>query len=323
MPNKPVSQATKFGWSYLTQWSTCQTRWWNSQLRRHPKAPKGQLGIEKRTVPDYLVIGSAFHKFAEDWFMSGWDGSKDTGIRELDEPLTNGVELVRSMAHKIKGGPDIATKAEAIVRGLTQGYHQYYQHDTLRVAVADDGTPLVEQEFTLEVGTGYLFTARLDTVVFDPTDPTGLWDLEHKTADASKVNGLKEAFYIDGQITGQQLQMEAQWGDRVRGVKADIAVKRAKEIEPYQRKDYHRPQAQLEKFQMDARRRLAAIKSATDEYNHLLDCHMSQDEAARVAFDASHSGTQICTGCDFFALCKNRAQSEWLVEMDYLPKEPR
>ena len=322
-PTAPkTSTATRFGWSYLSQWATCQTRWWNSQLRRHPKAPDGQLGLERRYQSDALLIGSAFHRFAEDWYLSGWSGDKDTGQRDLDKPLSSAVELIQHQSYRLKSQDD-GTKAEAVVRGLALGYHQRYLEDTLRVAPAPDGTPLVEQEFTLDVGDGHLFTSRIDTVVFEQDDPEGLWDLEHKTADVSKVSQLKEAFYVDGQITGQQLQMEAHWGPRVRGIRANIAVKRAKNIPPYQRQDYHRGQAQLEKFQMDVRRRLKGIREGVAKYDMLLEAGMSQDEAARVAFDASQAGTQTCVSCDFLALCKNRSQSELIADIDFIPREPR
>jgi hypothetical protein len=317
------STATKFGWSYISTWAECETRWWNSYLRRHPKAPPGVLGLDRRYVSGALLLGSAVHRGLEEWYLSGWEGEKDTGIRDLGKAITAAVSHIHGSAGRFRAAEDME-KTEAETRSLLQGYHTTYHDETLRVAAGPNGEPLVEQEFQLDLGGGHLFTSRLDTVVFDTMeDPMGLWVLEHKTTDVSKARSLVEAFYVDGQVTGQQLQMEAHWGDRVRGVRGNFLVKRAKNVKPYQRHDYHRGQAQLEKFHMDARRRLARIEEAQLNYERLTTAGLSPDEAARVSFDASQAGSRTCINCDFMQLCKNRAQSDMLVEIDYTPKEPR
>jgi hypothetical protein len=264
------------------------------------------------------VVGSAAHKFLEVWYMSGWDGDKDTGKRDLGGAMAGAMSYLAAVSHRLRD-PD---KVEATVRGLMQGYHQRWQNESLRTAPILGG-PFVEVELQLDLGNGHLFTARLDTVVFEPDDPEGLWILEHKTMDVSRVGAMREALNVDGQITGQILQLRAHFADRVRGSLGNFLVKRAAKIDPYQRERYTRTQAHLEKFHIDARRRLARIDSAVAEYERYLDAGMSEDEAARIAFDASHQGTQKCVGCEFLALCKNRSQSEWVLEVDYQAKEDR
>jgi len=319
------STATRFGWHFLSLWSSCETAWWNANLRHHPKDEDGQSGVEPRYTGPALMVGGAIHKGLEVWYLSGWDqaSQKDTGHRDIDATISAAVEHIHAVWGRFRSS-DSAEKAEAEVRGLLQGYHQHWSEDYLRVAPGPDGEPLVEQEFQLDLGGGHLFTARLDTVVYHPQeDPEGLWILEHKTVDVSRYRGLVEALQVDGQITGQVLQAKAHWEERVRGALGNFLIKRARSISPFQREEYPRPQVQLEKFHLDARRRLARIEESTSYYRLLLDGGMSQDEAARVAFDASHAGTQKCLGCEFLNLCKNRAQSEWTLEAEFLPKQPR
>ena len=320
---KPTSTATKFGWSFLSKWSLCETAWWYEQLRRHPKAPEGQLGIETKSVSPALLIGGATHAGLEAWWLSGWEGDRDSGARSLDAMVKAGTEHLAANVGRFRGD-EAAEKAEGEVRGLLQGYHSRWSESPLRVVRGPDGDPLIEKEFHLDLGDGHIFTSRLDAVVMDPDDPEGVVNLEHKTSDVSRWNQLKEAFFVDGQVTGQQLQLEAHYGDRVRGTILDGLLKRAKSVPPFQRPPiYKRNQSQLEKFHLDARRRLDHIEYATNKYHLLVEAGMTQDESARVAFDASHAGSKTCAGCDFLALCKNRSQSEWIVDIDYKPKEPR
>lgn len=324
--DKPESTVTRWGWSKLRLWQECQTKYWNSELRTHPKATT-QMGVEPRTISPALVIGGAVHKGLEVWYLGGWKDGADTGARDLGPAIQAAVAHLAHNAHRFRGGQDAYENAEVLVRGMLQGYHLKYEKDSLRVAPAPDGSPLVEREFHLSLGGGHLFTSRLDLVVFDPLeDPEGLWSLEHKTCAISKQNEAVEGWYVDGQVSGEQLQMQSHWGqERVRGVRINMLVKpeaRRVPTNPFQRHDYARPQWQLEKFHLDARRRLSAIQEATEYYN-LLTRHMTEEEAARVVFDAAQVGQGTCRGCDFLALCKNRAQSNFTLEANYQPKEER
>lgn len=328
---KSLSGGSPLGWHFMKDFKNCETYWWNRNLRPHPA---GGVGIEPRESREALAIGTAFHRFAEFWYLSGWDteNGRDTGHRNLTTALDAARRsMIEHGFDPSSEGPGSA--AWAIVEQLAIRYHAKYgpggtheEFPSYRVhSIENRLEPMVEQEFWLDLGyNGYLFTARLDLIV---QTSAGLLALEHKTSAASLAGKLLDRFQLDGQATAQSIMLARHFPDEpIVGVELNVAVKDrgAKSSLPMlMRERTHRSEAQLEKFEMDAVRTLRRIDDTVGYYDSLLHSGMGYDEAARVAFDGNPDGYQ-CVGafgkCAFFDLCNNRQISDHIVGLEFEPR---
>src|SRR5258706_602917 len=319
-----------FGWHFLTNWSNCQTYWWNRNLRPHPDGGLGIEPIESR-VP--LAIGSAFHTGLEVWYHSGWADAQDTGERSLAQALSAARDALVAHGFDPTGDNEDAVGAWATLEELLTRYHSTYGPDGSQCEWPNDmvlsdtaGQPYIERELALDLGYhGYVLTARLDLIVLNGSH--GLIAREHKTSAASLANRLLDRFELDGQATTQALMLVHHFPDQpIIGVEVNVAIKDRASKSPLPaliRRRTHRSDAQLEKFTLDARRKLGQIDAAVAYYESLMMAGMSADEAARVAFDGSPDGYQ-CVGafgkCAFFDLCANRPISESIVAQQFRPR---
>jgi hypothetical protein len=307
---------SRFGWHFLSNWSKCQTYWYNSTLRPHPGGQPGHLGIEAASYSPALDIGSRFHKGLEAYF-AGYDvDSVLSAHRSLLEQAP-GAALDGSTPQ----ADSIATADRLLVRYMdryhpTRGTHP----DSGREVLA------IERELAIDVGyQGYVFTARLDLVW---SYAGYIWALEHKTTSAQQYGQLLKRIHLDGQFTGQYWLLTEHYPDQpVGGVTCDIAVKDRggkSGLPEFQRVDTSRTPEQLEKFRLDVARKLDQIEHAVGDYRELLSKGVESGAAAELVFDGSPDGYQ-CVGtfgkCDFYDLCLNRRQASFIVKSDFKPRE--
>lgn len=339
-----ITSGSKLGWSFLSSFSDCPTKWYLRNLAPWPgspirvdaihhklyldnqaisgepisgTAPELPVGLEPRRFSPALDAGTRFHAAIEAFYRSGVRDGVDTRIRSLDAALG----AVGTAEHDSE--PEHESVATA--RRLVERYCNHYTNDDIEVAIREDGQPMIEEELWLDLGFGgYKFTARLDMIY---RRSGYLWALEHKTTAASSLGKLIQRFTLDGQVTGQFLQLASHFpNEQIGGVTLNAAVKDrgARSTAPeFTRRDYHRTHAQLEKFRLDLVRKLSQIDALVEQWMDLVTKGMDYDDAARAVFDASPSGYQ-CVGmgvaCDFYSYCANREVASRLALDTFQPR---
>ena len=348
LPKRKITSGSKLGWSYLSAHSDCPTKWYLKNLAPWPGSPirvdpisrklylsvegdepisgepiSGEvpdlpIGLEPRKFSPALDTGTRFHSAIEAYYRSGVRGGIDTRQRDPDA------------AFAAIGTPEHDSEAEvdavATTRRLVEKYLYHYRDEEIEVACDPiDGHPLIEEELWLDLGYGnYQFTSRLDMIY---RQGGYLWALEHKSTSASAMGKLLQRFQIDGQVTGQFLQLVSHFPDEtIGGVTLNAAVKdrgARSTLPEFTRRNYSRTPAQLEKFRLDIVRKLKSIDEHVEAWMDLVTKGMDFDDAARATFDASPNGYQ-CVGmgiaCDFFAYCTNREVASRLALDTYQPR---
>lgn len=360
-PERPKG-GSRFGWSYLTAASDCPTKWywrnlapWPGQsltvdpvsrtLRSGPLPgslsveparhglsvgpPQADLsvgerasdlllvGIESTKFAPALDVGSRVHAGLEAWYRSGVRDGVDTQERSRD--LAMGA--VRDGLSVDPTGPEL--EAVALAEKLVANYVAMYGTDpSVEVLVFPDGTPGVEAELWLDLGYGgYQFTSRLDLIY---RSNGYLYALEHKTTAASAYGKLVQRFILDGQVSGQYLQLASHFpNEPIGGVTLNAIVKdRAakSQLPAFSRRTFSRTPAQLEKFRLDMVRKLSQIDQWIEQFIDLLASGVDPHDASLAVFDGTPSGTQ-CVGmgfaCEFFELCANREVAHRLALDDF------
>ena len=293
------------------------------------------IGLEAKRFSAPLDVGSRTHSGLEAWYLSGIRDGHDTQVRDLEVAL----------AAVAKDFPAEATEPEAEALSLAQrlvwDYVTFYGNDSgVEVVVFPDGQPAVEAELWLDLGWGgsegqpgqpglpnYQFTSRLDLIY---RRDGYLWALEHKTTAASAYGKLLSRFTVDGQVTGQYLQLASHFPDEpIGGVTLNALVKDRSVksgLPAFSRRDFARTPAQLEKFRLDITRKLHTINLWVEEWLELVAKGLSPEDAALAVFDGTPNGTQ-CVGmgfsCDFLSICQNREVASRLLLDNYEPREYR
>ena len=333
-----MTSGSRFGWSYVQTASDCPTKWYLRNLAPWPGSGvavdpfakklfmpgvEGPLpvGMESQRFAPALDIGTRFHSGVEAFYRSGLSGGKDTGVRSVNDALDACAAGLAEDASE----PEQEAVADAL--RLLRNYLAFYGQDPdVEVYMFPDGQPGVEAELWLDLGySGYQFTSRLDLIY---RKAGYLWSMEHKTTAASAYGKLISRFSIDGQVTGQFLQLQSHLTDEpIGGVTLNAAVKdrAAKSTLPqFGRRDYSRTPAQLEKFRLDIVRKLKQIDQWVEEWMDLVAKGMDFNDAALAVFDGTPNGTQ-CVGmgfsCEFLELCQNREVAGRLLLDNYRPRQ--
>lgn len=350
----PTSGGSPLGIHFLSDFSSCETRWYWRNLALWPGArlertsPEARerdnserasisggvsispapteglpIGITPARFKPALDTGSRVHAGIAAFYQSGCRDGEDTGERSLDamldaarqdppiDPLTVSEDIVESLA---------------LTDRLLTKYFEVYQHDDgVRVAFDDEGHPLIEREFWLDLGyRGYRFTCRADLVYW--AQGQYLRFMEHKTCRASDMPKWLKRADIDPQFSGQFLMGLSHFGPKFDAVTLNAIVKdraRRSDLPELMRKDYARSPAHLEKFRLDLVRRLQRIDEKYEEWQGLVAKGMEPDDAAKIVFDGSPSGYE-CVGmgvaCDYLSLCVNRERLSGLLIDNFEPR---
>lgn len=326
----PSTGGTEFGWSYISNYKACPMRWFN---RYHRPNKEGGLGVAPMKTASPLLIGSGTHEGLAAWYRSGWRDGEDTGHRNLDRALD------AAEAHFATRRDEFEDESAyddglAMVRKLLTGYHDWYgeggpEQEYPHYKVLGDpetGEPLIEVEFRVPLGQGYVFTTRLDTVV---SLQQFAYDLEHKSWAAQGVSAGFDRFGIDGQGTGQIFALKDRYPElSVAGIIVNALVKNRgarSNKPPFERNITGRTEQDIEKFKLDTARTLAQMDAALEEFRHLVQGGLSVNEAANVVFDASPPSV-VCRGfsrCEYYAPCKSRGYEQSLFDSNYRAPKPR
>tara|TARA_Y100000310_G_scaffold2787_1_gene3617 strand:- start:9 stop:1142 length:1134 start_codon:yes stop_codon:yes gene_type:complete len=317
-----TTKGTRFGWSFIKLYKTCEMRWFNQYLRPHPA---GGTGTEATTISKPLYVGDLFHHGVEHWYLSGWeDGSYDVDCA---------ISALRDRAKERQ--PEVPDTDWADWTGQAEDlllhYHQFYgpgglqpEYPQYQVACDNNGEPLIEREFVMDMGypyqhnTGdtaqnYVFTSRIDACMMFNNN---LIALETKTVDTSRVSRLMLQFQVDGQCSGEIWLLRSAFPEVDNaGLHLNMIVKRAgKGKDPFRREPYHRSDIDLEAFRISTVRTLRRIDNAIGEYTGLIDKGVEIDEAARRVFDSYPDGFS-CSGnfaCDYLFSCMSRGhETSW------------
>lgn len=338
--NKQTS-GSKLGWSFLQTASDCPWKWYLRNLAPWPGADvmvdpttkclsmsTGErsnlsIGLQSKRFAPALSIGTWFHTGVETFYRSGISNGVDTGVRSLDAAIA-------AINDSIDQGEasDKEREALAVTLRLMRNYHSHYQQDSDVEVLMLDNTPGIEYELWLDLGfKDYLFTSRLDMIY---RKNGYIYAMEHKTTAASKLGKLISRFSIDGQVTGQYLQLVSHFpDDLIGGVTMNAAVKdrgAKSDLPSFVRRDYARTPAQMEKFRLDIVRKLNTIDGWVEQWLEMVAKGMSFEDAALAVFDGTPNGMQ-CVGtgfaCDFLELCQNREVLGRLLLDNYQPREYR
>ena len=298
-------------------------------------SPSLPIGLEAKRFSAPLDVGSRVHLGLEAWYLSGVQGGHDTQVRDLEMALA-------AVAKDFPTDPtEPEVEALSLAQRLVRDYVTFYGNDPgVEVVVFPDGQPAVEAELWLDLGWGgtegqpgqpgqpnYQFTSRLDLIY---KRDGYLWALEHKTTAASAYGKLLSRFTLDGQVTGQFLQLASHFpNEPIGGVTLNALVKDRSVksgLPAFSRRDYARTPAQLEKFRLDITRKLHTINLWVEEWLELVAKGMSPEDAALAVFDGTPNGTQ-CVGmgfsCDFLSICQNREVASRLLLDNFEPREYR
>lgn len=302
-----VTGASEFGSHFITTFRDCPMKWYNSYRRPHPTI-EGGVGLDFTFTPVPLMVGWLTHQGLESYYRSGWqDGAYDLEL--AFEAVESGVA---NRAAEFQS-PEMREDCIAQTRALLTTYHDWYgpggaspDWPNLKVLHDNEGSPLIEREFRIDMGYGgYVYTARLDTVV----EFSGyVYALEHKTTAASAVGRLFQRMSMDTQATGQAFLLDQLFETTKpkQGILINALVKRvARGKPPCLRHPVNYTQAHFKKFRLDVISTLQKIDEACEKYEDLLNGGMDHNEAASQVF-VQHTGQCVGFGpCTFLPICQN------------------
>lgn len=334
------------GWSYFSTWSDCELRWFLKYRYRTKDFPEGAGGLEPATTARPLLVGSLFHEGVEHYYRAGWqttvanpmDGGpgkavsgQDIGAYSVDRAVRMMEVLMDSRAAEWPND-EAREDDKALVASLLAQYGDNYgqggaeqDYPNLRLT-AWGAEPALELELATQLpGVDDVFTSRFDAIMED--ERGALWGFEHKTSAASRVNALLQKGFVDGQITGQVLNLQAHFPTRkIGGVILNVVVKDAAKGKPrFKRGWYNRTDEQLEEFMRNIARKSKRLSGGMGDWNLHVSHGHSPWAAALLAFDGTPSSDR-CYGfgkCDFYQLCVNKPIAQTILGMDYVPRAPR
>lgn len=329
LPTRPAGGSAR-GWHYFSDWSDCELKWFLKYVYRPPIEewnPEAR-GVEPRLTGRALLSGSMFHSGAEAWYRSGWQDGADTGAYSLDAAIA-AAEAHRDERADEWPTPEAREDDSSLILSLLTQYAQHYgpggpEQDFPGFKVIGwDGQPCLELDLAVDLETGpdpdhpEVFTSKLDAIM---EDSRGLvWGMEHKTSSARRVNALTQRMNLDGQVTGQYLQLLCHFPTReIGGVIVNIVVKDAAKGKPrFVRRLYSRTETQIEQFLKDIRKKVHEIHTARQLYGF---ANRQDLPHALAVFDATPSGER-CYGewkCDFYEACLNRQLAPRILEADFI-----
>lgn len=359
-PIRPTGGSLR-GWSYYSAWGSCPWKAWLKYHYREPSTPVDIQGTEARLTPRPLLIGSMFHEALEAYYQSGWKVDSAPITRRVQYMGADQV-VTESVLHGHDSGtydPEAAVFAASDMAGrradewpgelerqadladvisLVAKYHQHYgpsgthtDFPNFRLAADpyDPSRPALETELAIDLGDGLLFTSRFDAIFID--EQGALWGLEHKTSAASRVHALFQKAHLDGQVTGQWVNLCAHFVPqqaRIGGVALNVTVKDAgRGKDPFQRRFFHRTDDLMGRFVTNVKRQAQRINAWLEEID---DCVVGQGvtpyQAALGILDSLPPSDQ-CYGfgkCDFYDICLDTGLGERILAgQDFVPRRSR
>lgn len=307
-PERPG--ATAYGSHYWGEWDACMRKWWLSKRAPHPS---GGAGLAPFGTDRNLLVGRLFHEAVANYYLSGYrtgDYSLEAVAKTVDE----------AQAYSSEWNDDSAFDDDcALIRRMLSDYDlatgpgsQNPDFPSFKIATDLSGAPCIEYDFTMDLGNGTLFTARVDGIV---EYAGSLYGLEHKTTGSAYfAKDLRASLHLALQVAGQCMvlnspEAQAVLGRPVAGVVLNLFPKRrAKADPPYIRDIVTYTRLQLAKVRADLVQRQWLQDLLNDRYDALVSQGMDPWEAGALIFPANGAQTGTCykynRHCDHYGVCR-------------------
>ena len=320
MDNRFVPKPTEGGGgslvgnSYLTTWAQCPRKWFNSFYRPF----EGSEGIRPRFTSEHLLKGGTFHEGIAALYLSGCRDGEDTGEWDLDEAISV-LEFHHSKQETSYENQQKFEDDLQLTRSMLTAYYSEFglgsgQQDfpVIRVLHDGNGEPLVERDFTVDLGYGgYVYTCRADLLILHHGYPKVM---EHKTsAPGIWANKRVESIQFDSQFTGEIFVLKALFPDEIlEGALVNVVIKGGRSKIAL-RASTTRDLNDLRTFRKSTIDILQQIDGAVARFQSDLHRGVGVEQAIDAHFPDHGERTTACNnygGCEFQPLCRNKGRVE-------------
>ena len=314
IPEATPKGGSPFGNSFLSTFATCPRKWFNQNIRPFD----GGKGIRPQFTSEHLIKGRIFHEALAELYLSGCRDGEDTGEWDLDRAKTV-LESEHTRSIDEYGNLEKAEEDLFLLTSMLVNYYDEFspsgsQPDfpTIRVMHDGEGKPLIEREFSIDLGYGgYVFTCRADLLILHHGYPKVM---EHKTsAPGFWAQKRLNAIHTDSQFTGECFVLASLFPDiQVDGVLCNVIIKKGKSkiaIRESTRRDQH----DYNTFRMSALDILQQIDRRTEGYTNDIKAGWAEEEAINRWFPDHGMKTGGCEnygGCEFQVLCRNKGRTD-------------
>jgi hypothetical protein len=319
---------SRTGSHFLGQFRECPAKHFYANHAPHPEATDSH-GFTTWTTSSPLLVGSGVHEGLATLYRSRCITGEDNGLWDQDAAIA-AIETHFAERRSEFATDDQYTEDLAMATRILREYHDFYgpggllyEWPDLKVVIDAQG-PVIEREVELDLGGGFVFTARLDGLV---TYHGRRYTFEHKTTAASSLGRLFISMAMNTQALGQHTILHANYPDLgPEGVLVNALVKnRAKSST---RPNFERqivtfdtgPDTQ--KFLVDARRTLREIRNAAAEYNIGVASGHEPFQIARRVYEQRGRSTGACfaySRCPYLDLCRAPGR-EAVVARSFKPR---
>lgn len=314
VPQNIPDGGSPIGNSYASTFANCPRKWFNSYYRPF----EGSRGIKPQFVSEHLTGGSTFHEGIAALYRSGCRDGEDTGEWDLDLALSI-LDLHHTQNSVKYESEEKAEEHQILFQVMLIAYHDEFNRQgnrpdfpTIKVAFDDQGEPLIEREFAVELGyKDYIFTCRADLLILHHEYPKVM---EHKTsAPGFWATKRLAAIHTDSQFTGECFVLASVFPDtQVDGVLCNVVIKNGK-TKIAMRESTRRGPEDFNTFRQATLDILQQIDHRTEGFENDLDTGYSVEEAVDRWFPDHGTRTQACEaygGCEFQRLCLNKGRIE-------------
>jgi hypothetical protein len=314
IPEATAKGGSLVGNSYVAKFAQCPRDWFNAYYRPF----EGSKGIRSRFTSEHLIKGRVFHEGIAALYKSGCRDGEDTGEWDLDLAVSV-LELEHTAASVEYESEEKAEEDLLLVRGMLINYHDEFgpngnqpDYPLIRVMHDGNGEPLVEREFSIDLGFGgYVFTCRADLLITHHGYPK---IMEHKTsAPGFWATKRMNAIHTDSQFTGECFVLASLFpNEQIDGVLCNIVIKKGK-TKIAIRESTRRSVEDFNSFRMSVLDILTQIDHRTEQFENDMDSGHSLEESVDRWFPDHGTRTGGCEnygGCSFQRLCLNKNRME-------------
>jgi hypothetical protein len=325
---KPDEGASSYGAHFFKDWDSCEKYWWFHHRAPHPERGTGLVPF---FVEQPLVVGTLTHRGLDAWLRSGATDGKYS--------LDAAIEAVRQEVQQFQGkmkSPELAEESLRDTEHLLEDYHSNWgpggvncDYPLIQV-VSDTQGPIIEREYSIDLGGGRAFTCRVDAVIW--VQDKWYYVYEHKTTSPSYLERLLTTMRLDSQSVGQSLVLrkDPYFSDkRIQGVMLNVLVKKGK-TRKHARDPITHTDGIVHQLEHDIKDKLEKQDRKMQRYQQGLDRGLSTWDAARV-FNLTGTSNGSCFAynrlCAYYDLCSAPGREEDLVSTGTfkpyrLPEEP-
>ena len=312
IPDATPKGGSLIGNSYIAKFAQCPRDWFHSYY--HPF--DGGKGIRSRFTSEHLLKGRVFHEGIAALYTSGCRDGEDTGEWDLDLAISV-LEMDHASASVEYESEQKAEEDLLLVRSMLIAYHDEFSpvganpdYPVIRVMHDGEGKPLVEREFSVDLGFGgYVFTCRADLIITHHGYPK---IMEHKTsAPGFWASKRLNAIHTDSQFTGECFVLASLFPDEpIDGVLCNVVIKKGKSkiaLRESTRRDHH----DLNTFRMAVLDILLQIDQRVEAFENDMDSGHTLMESMDRWFPDHGTRTGGCEnygGCQFQRLCLNKGR---------------